>query len=99
MKPAVCAPADCRNHIPLIPTSSLQRNPRHATIPCRPIKGFVLTDKKENPLVETLSPSPTGQGDKNNTNIRPWTYGLGEAIIFRDTATRWTGDWVNEGII
>ena len=37
--------------------------------PLPPIKGFVLTDKKENPLVETLLTSPEPAGEKNNTML------------------------------
>ncbi|MGA2796761.1 MAG: VWA domain-containing protein [Thermoguttaceae bacterium] len=64
--------------------------------PLPPIKGFVLTDKKENPLVETLLTSPEPAGDKNNTILATWTYGLGKAVVFTsDAGARWTGDWVN----
>ena len=64
--------------------------------PLPPIKGFVLTDKKENPLVETLLTSPEPVGDKNNTILASWTYGLGKAVVFTsDAGARWTGDWVN----
>ena len=65
--------------------------------PLPPIKGFVLTDKKENPLVETLLVSPEPAGDKNNTVLASWTYGLGKAAVFTsDAGTRWTGGWVNK---
>ncbi len=64
--------------------------------PLPPIKGFVLTDKKENPLVETLLTSPEPAGDENNTILATWTYGLGKAVVFTsDAGARWTGDWVN----
>jgi len=63
--------------------------------PLPPIKGFVLTDKKENPLVETLLTSPEPAGDKNNTVLASWTYGLGKAVVFTsDAGARWTGDWI-----
>lgn len=63
--------------------------------PLPPIKGFVLTDKKENPLVETLLTSPEPVGDKNNTVLATWTYGLGKAVILTtDAGARWAGDWV-----
>jgi hypothetical protein len=65
--------------------------------PLPPIKGFVLTDKKENPLVETLLTSPEPAGDKNNTILASWTYGLGKAVVFTsDAGARWTGDWVDK---
>ncbi len=64
--------------------------------PLPPIKGFVLTDKKENPLVETLLSSPEPAGDQNNTVLATWTYGLGRAAVFTsDAGARWTGDWIN----
>jgi uncharacterized membrane protein len=67
--------------------------------PLPPIKGFVLTDKKENPLVETLLTSPEPAGDQNNTVLATWTYGLGRAAVFTsDAGARWTADWTNRPI-
>ncbi|MCC6124973.1 MAG: VWA domain-containing protein [Pirellulales bacterium] len=65
--------------------------------PIEPLKGFVLTSKKENPLVETLltSPLPAGSED-NNTILACWTYGLGKSAAFTsDAGARWTDGWVN----
>jgi uncharacterized membrane protein len=67
--------------------------------PLPPIKGFVLTDKKENPLVETLLTSPEPAGDKNNIILATWTYGLGKTAVFTsDSGARWAGGWVNKEI-
>jgi uncharacterized membrane protein/Mg-chelatase subunit ChlD len=59
------------------------------------IKGFVLTSRKENPLVETLLTSPQPAGS-DNTILASWTYGLGKAAAFTsDAGSRWTDGWVN----
>jgi uncharacterized membrane protein len=64
--------------------------------PIPPIQGFVLTSKKDNPLVETLMVTPEPKGDENNTLLASWTYGLGKAAAFTsDAGARWTTDWVN----
>jgi uncharacterized membrane protein len=61
-----------------------------------PLKGFVLTSKKENPLVETLLTSPLPAEGDNNTLLASWTYGLGKAAAFTsDAGARWTDGWVN----
>jgi hypothetical protein len=61
------------------------------------IKGFVLTEKKENPLVEYSILSDQPEGDKNNTVLASWTYGLGRTVVFTtDTGRRWAPglkDW------
>ena len=66
--------------------------------PLPPIKGFVLTTKKEgSPLVETLLTSPEPAGEENNTVLAGWTYGLGKAVAFTsDAGARWTTDWTAE---
>jgi len=64
--------------------------------PLPPMRGFVLSSLKNNPLVETslISPKPTGQG--NNTVLASWTYGLGKAVVFAsDAGARWTKDWTD----
>ena len=46
-----------------------------------PITGYVLTNKKENPLVEIALVSPGGTdglGQENRTILAGWTYGLGK---------------------
>lgn len=60
-----------------------------------PITGFVMTTIKENPLVEVslVSPEPR-TGEKYNTVLASWTYGLGKAVAFTsDAGRRWTSDW------
>jgi hypothetical protein len=64
-----------------------------------PIKGFVLTTKKDNPLVEVSAVSPQPPNEKNATILASWTYGLGRAVAFTTDAGfqfahRWTG-WEN----
>lgn len=61
--------------------------------PLPPISGFVLTSRKQSPLVETalVSPQPDPH---NNTILASWTYGLGRVVAFTsDAAGRWTGPW------
>jgi len=59
-----------------------------------PITGFVLTSKKDNPLVEVSLVSPQPAGDKNSTILASWTYGLGRAVAFTsDAGARWTKSW------
>jgi Mg-chelatase subunit ChlD/uncharacterized membrane protein len=60
-----------------------------------PIEGFVMTTIKENPLVEValVSPRPT-TGEKYNTLLATWTYGLGKVVAFTsDAGQRWTSGW------
>ena len=68
--------------------------------PLPPIKGFVLTEKKENPLVETLLTSPEPAGDREqhhpgHLDLRPGQGGR----LYQRRRRRWTGDWVNRRII
>jgi uncharacterized membrane protein/Mg-chelatase subunit ChlD len=59
-----------------------------------PITGFVLTTRKDNPLVEVSLVSPQPVGDRNNTILASWTYGLGRAVVFTsDAGARWTKQW------
>ncbi len=61
-----------------------------------PIKGFVLTQAKENPLVEVplLSPAPTEA--INASILATWTYGLGRTAVFTsDVGQRWAKEWLN----
>ncbi len=61
-----------------------------------PIKGFVLTQRKENALVEVplLSPMP---GEPINASILAmWTYGLGRTAVFTsDVGKIWATEWVS----
>jgi len=65
------------------------------TIP--PITGYVLTNKKDNPLVETalVSPvGPTAATEANRTILAGWNYGLGKAVaLTTDAGKRWASDW------
>ncbi|MBX6313405.1 MAG: VWA domain-containing protein [Isosphaeraceae bacterium] len=57
------------------------------------ITGLVLTQVKENELVEVpiVSPLPTGQ---RNPVLAHWTYGLGRAVAFTsDAGRRWAKSW------
>ncbi|MBN2476608.1 MAG: VWA domain-containing protein [Pirellulales bacterium] len=59
-----------------------------------PINGFVLTSKKDNPLVEVALVSPQPAGERNSTILASWTYGLGKAVAFTtDAGARWTKQW------
>ena len=67
--------------------------------PLPPIKGFVLTSKKDNPLVEVSLVSPLPVGERNSTVLASWTYGLGKAVVFTsDAGARWTTDWTDQEI-
>jgi uncharacterized membrane protein len=64
-----------------------------ATLP--PVRGYVMTTKKENPLVEQsiIAPKPTPDG-LNSTILATWTYGLGRTAVFTsDAGTRWADQW------
>ncbi len=67
--------------------------------PLPPITGFVLTTKKENPLVEVsiISPEPAGRApERNRTVLASWTYGLGKAVACTtDAGSRWTKAWTS----
>lgn len=59
-----------------------------------PIQGYVLTSKKENPLVETVLLATKPGGEENTTILAGWNYGLGRAVAFTtDAGLRWTPDW------
>jgi uncharacterized membrane protein len=60
-----------------------------------PLRGFMMTTKKENPLVEQaiISPQPTPDGE-NSTILATWTYGLGRTAVFTsDAGARWADQW------
>jgi len=61
-----------------------------------PIKGYVLTSKKENPLVEVLIRCPVPGKEENCTLLASWPYGLGKSVAFTTDsgysfANQWTG--------
>ncbi len=59
-----------------------------------PVSGFVLTNVKENSLVDVVLTSPMPVGSENSTILATWTYGLGKAVAFTtDAGRRWTTDW------
>ena len=58
-----------------------------------PIRGFVLTTVKDNPLVEVSLRSPYPATPENGTLLASWTYGLGKTAVFcTDAGYRWA-DW------
>jgi hypothetical protein len=64
-----------------------------------PITGFVLTTRKENPLVELALISPKPAGEANSTVLAGWTYGLGRTVAFTsDAGTRWTQQWPSQAV-
>ena len=61
-----------------------------------PIKGFVMTTRKDNPLVEIVLVSPQPGAERNRTILATWTYGLGKAVAFTtDAGARWATDWTD----
>jgi hypothetical protein len=64
--------------------------------PLPPITGYVLTSKKENPLVEVLMRCPVPGKEENCTLLASWPYGLGKTVAFTTDsgfsfANQWTG--------
>jgi uncharacterized membrane protein/Mg-chelatase subunit ChlD len=62
-----------------------------------PITGYVMTQVKENPLVEVsiAAPKPDNFGP-NSTILASWTYGSGRSVAFTtDTGTRWAKSWAD----
>ncbi len=58
------------------------------------IQGYVLTSKKDNPLVETVLRATKPGGEDNTTILAGWNYGLGKAVAFTtDAGLQWTPDW------
>jgi uncharacterized membrane protein len=59
-----------------------------------PIKGFVMTQVKENPLVETAVISPFPTDPNTSTILATWNYGLGRTVAFTtDAGRRWADQW------
>ena len=58
-------------------------------------EGFVLTQVKENPLVEVLMrASVKDVGPDNSTILATWTYGAGKtAVVTTDAGDRWAKSW------
>jgi uncharacterized membrane protein len=63
--------------------------------PPRPVTGFVLTSKKENPLVEVLIRAKDIDPE-NGTILAAWRYGAGKAVAFTsDAGKRWANSWMD----
>ena len=59
-----------------------------------PIRGYVLTEVKENPLVEVILRSPLPATQKNATVLAAWHFGAGRAVaLTTDAGRRWATDW------
>ncbi len=64
--------------------------------PPPPITGYVLTTRKENPLVEVAMLNPLPAEEENRTLLASWTYGLGKVVAFTsDAGRRWAGSWTS----
>ncbi|MEX0866562.1 MAG: VWA domain-containing protein, partial [Pirellulales bacterium] len=62
--------------------------------PLPPIKGFVLSDVKDSPLVEVALRSPLPTNQQTSTVLASWTYGLGRCVAFTtDAGHRWAAAW------
>ena len=56
--------------------------------------GLVLTQKKQNSLVDVVLRSPQPANDDNNTLLAAWTYGAGRtAVLTTDAGHRWAAAW------
>ena len=59
----------------------------------KPVTGFVLTTKKENPLVEVLMRAD-GIDAENGTILAAWRFGAGKSVAFTsDAGRRWATSW------
>ena len=59
-----------------------------------PLTGYVMTTKKENPLVEVSLVCPQPGAEEYRTLLASWTYGLGKAVAFTsDAGRRYTTPW------
>ncbi len=62
--------------------------------PLPPLKGFVMTTVKANPLVEVALVSPEPESRENATILAAWNYGLGRSVAFTtDAGKRWANAW------
>jgi hypothetical protein len=62
--------------------------------PLPPIRGFLLTSVKQNPLVEVILQSPQPVSKNNATLLAAWTYGAGKAAaLTTDSGQRWARSW------
>lgn len=64
--------------------------------PLPTIKGFVLTERKDSPLVEVPLRSPKPNEQDTASLLATWTYGLGRTAVFTtDAGNRWATGWVD----
>ncbi|MCL4202884.1 MAG: VWA domain-containing protein [Pirellulaceae bacterium] len=64
--------------------------------PLPPLKGFVMTTVKANPLVEVALVSPDPPSPENATVLAAWNYGLGRSVAFTtDAGKRWAQAWTD----
>ena len=62
--------------------------------PLPPIKGFVMTTVKKNPLVEVALISPEPADEQYATVLAAWQYKGGRtAVLTTDAGHRWADDW------
>ncbi len=62
--------------------------------PLPPLKGMVLTTKKDNVLAEVFIRSPDPPDEANATIAAAWTYKNGRTVVFTtDAGHRWASDW------
>ncbi len=62
--------------------------------PLPPLRGFVMTTVKQNPLVEVALVSPDPPDRQNATVLASWTYGLGRTVAWTtDAGQRWANAW------
>jgi uncharacterized membrane protein/Mg-chelatase subunit ChlD len=62
--------------------------------PPQPVTGFVLTTRKENPLVEVLMRTKDVDPE-NGTILAAWRYGAGKTVAFTsDAGKRWSNSWL-----
>ncbi len=60
------------------------------------LRGYVLTERKESPLVEVPLRSTKPAETDNASILATWTYGLGRTAVFTtDAGNRWAEGWVN----
>lgn len=59
------------------------------------IRGFVLTERKDSPLVEVPLLSPKPAEPENASLLATWNFGLGRTAVFTtDAGKRWATEWV-----
>nr|MCU0982387.1 glutamine amidotransferase [Pirellulaceae bacterium] len=64
--------------------------------PLPPLKGFVMTTVKANPLVEVALVSPDPPTPENAAVLAAWNYGLGRSVAFTtDAGKRWAQAWTD----